>query len=118
MRQGKPKAARAGKPKSRKRPFDIELAIERLRQAVAPYPKAALFELAGEGHTSVFEILAACIISIRTRDETTLPVARRLFARAHTPSAMVRLSPEEIDELIGSCTFHEPKARQIHEIAR
>jgi endonuclease-3 len=29
-----------------------------------------------------------------------------------------RLTPEEIDELIGTCSFHEPKSRQIHEIAR
>jgi len=85
---------------------------------VRPYPKAALFELYAEGHTSVFEILVACIISIRTRDETTLPVARQLFARARTPAEMSKLSPEEIDELIGECNYHEPKSKQIHEIAR
>jgi endonuclease III len=118
MKKSKPSAGAGKQPRPRKRPFDIEAAIARLREAVAPYPKAALFELAGEGHTSVFEILVACIISIRTRDETTLPVSRRLFARARTPAEMTQLSPEEIDELIGSCTFHEPKARQIHEIAR
>src|SRR5205823_4720831 len=48
----------------------------------------------------------------------TLPTARRLFARAATPKQAAKLSPEEIDELIGDCNFHEPKARQIHEIAR
>ena len=46
-----------------KQPFDVEEAIPLLREAVRPYPKAALFELAAEGHTSVFEILVACIIS-------------------------------------------------------
>ena len=65
---------------SGKQSFDIEAAMRRLREATAPYPKAALFELYAEGHTSVFEILVACIISIRTRDETTLPVARRSAA--------------------------------------
>ena len=104
--------------KQRKRAFDIEIAMARVRSAVAPYPKAALFELAAEGHTSVFEILTACILSIRTRDETTLPVARQLFARARTPAEMARLSVEEIDDLIGTCTFHEAKAGQIREIAR
>ncbi len=73
-------SGRERKKATRKRPFDIEEAMPHLRAAVAPYPKAALFELAAEGHTSVFEILVACIISIRTRDETTLPVARGLFA--------------------------------------
>lgn len=101
-----------------KKPFDIEKAIPLLRKATAPYPKAALFELASEGHTSVFEILAACVISIRTRDETTLPVSRRLFAAASTPTAMAALTEKEIDRLIDPCTFHEPKARTIREIAR
>src|SRR4051812_36872280 len=94
-----------------KQPFDIEAAIPLLREVVAPYPKAALFELAAEGHDSVFELLVACILSIRPRDETTLPPARRLFARARTPAEVAALSVGEIDRLIGACTFHEPKAK-------
>ena len=101
-----------------KEPFDIAEAISRLREAVAPYPKAALFELAGDGYTSAFEILVACVISIRTRDEMTLPVSRRLFAVARTPAEVAALSEKEIDRLITPCTFHEPKARTIREIAR
>ena len=101
-----------------KQPFDIEEAMRRLREATAPYPKAALFELAAEGHTSVFEILVACILSIRTRDETTLPVARGLFAQARTPAEFAALTETEIDRLIGACTFHEPKAKTIRTIAR
>jgi endonuclease-3 len=92
--------------------------IERLREAVRPLPKAAMFELAEEGFDSPFEQLVACIISIRTLEEVTLPTARRLFARARTPVEMCRLSPDQIDELIGTSTFHEPKSRTIWEIAR
>ena len=101
-----------------KRPFDIDQVMRRIDEAVRPFPKAALFELADEGFGSPFEILIACILSIRTRDETTLVCARRLFKLARTPEAMSRLSPERIDEAIGASTFHEPKARQIREIAR
>jgi endonuclease-3 len=108
----------AAKKTPRKRPFDIDEAIPLLREAVASYPKAALFELAAEGHGSVFEILVACILSIRTRDETTLPAARRLFARAPTPGDLAALPLDEIDRLIAGCTFHEPKARTIRDIAR
>src|SRR5438067_8803663 len=104
--------------KPAKEPFDIEKAIPLLREAVAPYPKAALFELAGDGHTSVFEILVACVISIRTYDEVTLPAARRLFAAARTPEAVAELTEKEIDRLIDPCTYHEPKAKTIREIAR
>jgi endonuclease-3 len=101
-----------------KRPFDIDLAMARIEEAVRPFAKAALFELAEEGYNSVFEQLAACIISIRTRDEVTLPTARRLFELARTPAEMIQHDPSEIDARIHACSFHEPKARQIHTIAQ
>ncbi|HEX8246278.1 MAG TPA: hypothetical protein VF541_22430, partial [Longimicrobium sp.] len=101
-----------------KRPFDIHAVMRRIRPAVMPYPRAALFELRDEGFASAFEQLAACLISIRTRDEVTLPTARRLFARASTPAEVAALSVGQVDELIGTCAFHEAKARQIHAIAQ
>lgn len=99
-------------------PFEPAIAFERIEQAVAPYPKAALFELAADGHASAFEQLVACIISIRTYDEVSLPTARRLFEAAPTSQAISQLTPQQIDELIGDCTFHEAKAHQIHTIAQ
>src|SRR5207244_7115786 len=98
--------------------FDINEVMRRVAEAVKPYPKAAMFELADEGFASPFEQLIACMISIRTLDEVTLPTARRLFAVARTPAEVKGLSVPEIDRLIGTCTFHEPKAKQIHEIAK
>jgi endonuclease III len=101
-----------------KKPFDIGTAIRRIGKAVKPYPKAALFELAENGFTTTFEQLVACIISIRTYDEVTLPVSRKLFERARTPAEMVKLTYEELDALISPSTFHERKASQILGIAR
>ena len=98
--------------------FDIDVVIERLREVVEPLPKAAMFQLADEGFTTPFEQLIACMISIRTKDETTLPLSRALFARARTPEQMLRLTPDEIDRIIGKSTFHERKAEQMHAIAR
>src|SRR5438309_8175377 len=89
-----------------KRAFSIQTALRRIRQAVKPFPKAALFELAADGYDSVFEVLVGCIISIRTRDEVTVPTARRLFERARAPEEVASLTPGEIDDLIGACTFH------------
>jgi endonuclease-3 len=101
-----------------KLPFDINQVIRRIRLAVRPFAKAALFELADEGFNSPFELLIACIISIRTRDEVTVTTARKLFERARTPLEVSRLTAREIDRLIRACTFHERKARQISMIAR
>lgn len=102
---------------SMKVPFDVDVAMARIREAVRFFPKAALFELAEEGHDSPFEQVVACIISIRTRDEVTLPTARRLFAVARTPPAISQLTAAEIDALVGACSFHEAKAHQILAIA-
>jgi endonuclease III len=99
-------------------PFEIDVVFACLREAVRPYPKASLFELADQGYRSPFEQLIACIISIRTYDETTVPVARRLFARARTPEAISQLTVTEIDQIISESTYHESKAPQILAIAR
>lgn len=101
-----------------KRPFDIDEALTRIRTAVAPYPKAAMFALAEEGYSTPFQQLIACVISIRTRDEESLPISRRLFHVAPTPAAIADLPPEQIDTLIRPATFHERKADQIRNIAR
>ena len=101
-----------------KKPFDIGVAIRRIRKAVKPWPKAALFELAEDGFTTTFEQLLACMISIRTYDEVTLPVSRRLFEHARTPAEISELTYEELDALISPSTFHERKATQILAIAR
>lgn len=101
-----------------KMPFDIDLVMERLREVVKPYPKAAMFELAERGFRSPFEQLVACIISIRTLDETTLVVAPRLFAKARTPAEIAALDPRQIASLIALSTFYERKAVQIRDLAR
>jgi len=103
---------------SDKRPFDIDEAMDRIREAVRPYPKAAMFELAGRGHASPFEQLIACLISVRTYDEVSLPAALRLFKVARTPEAIAQLPTDEIDALIRPATFHDRKAVQIRDIAR
>ena len=106
-----------------KRPFAIDRVIERIRHTTKGLADAAMFELRdgsadAPGYGTLFQQLVACIISIRTRDETSLPVARRLFARASTPQAVAAMSVREIATLIAESTFAEVKAAQIHAIAQ
>ena len=77
-----------------------------------------MFELAERGHRTLFEQLVACVISIRTLDEVSLPVALELFRRAPTPEAIAKLPVAKIDALIHASSFHEAKATTIREIAR
>lgn len=97
--------------------FDIEVVLERVREAVRPFPRAMLFQLADEGFRGVFQQLVACLISVRTRDEMSARVARRLFEQASTPRAVAAMDITSIDTLIRGCTFHRVKSEQIHTIA-
>ncbi|GEL70202.1 endonuclease III domain-containing protein [Myxococcus virescens] len=104
-------------PRPDKKPFDIDEVLGRIREAVRHFADAAMFALAARGHDTLFEQLVACILSIRTRDEVSLPVSLALLQRASTPEALARMSPEDIDALIQPVTFHEAKSWQLHAIA-
>jgi endonuclease-3 len=101
-----------------KLPFDIDEVMRRIRAAVADVPDAAMFALRDLGYGTLFQQLVACIISIRTTDEVSLPTALALLAEAPTPTDIAALSIADIDAAIRSATFHGPKAAQIHAIAR
>jgi endonuclease III len=101
-----------------KEPFDIDEVFRRLRRAVAGLPKAAMFDLRDRGFGSPFEQLVGALISARTRDETTMAVCLRLFARARTPAEMAALEEAELVALLHGATFPEPKARDILRLSR
>jgi endonuclease-3 len=101
-----------------KESFDIDVAFERLRLAVAGLPKAAMFDLRDRGYGTPFEQLVGSLISARTRDETTIEVCLRLFAEARTPEEFVRLPEDRLVTLLYGATFPEPKARDLKAIAR
>jgi endonuclease III len=65
-----------------------------------------------------FRVLIACLLSLRTKDETTGPASARLFALADTPHAMLRLTPRQIERAIFPVGFYRTKARAIRQISR
>ncbi|MGI4021291.1 MAG: endonuclease III domain-containing protein [Janthinobacterium lividum] len=101
-----------------KLPFDLETVLSRIEKAVASYPKAAMFELYERGYNTLFEQLISCLISVRTLDETTIPVSLRLFAEARTPEAMLLLPHEKLVQLLYGSTFPGQKADTILGIAK
>jgi len=98
--------------------FDLDLVLNAIAPAIAPFPKAAMFELAERGYNSLFEQLISCIISIRTLDETTIPVSLRLFDVARTPEQLAALSPDELIPLLYGTTYPDQKAYTMLGIAR
>lgn len=99
-------------------PFAIPDMLRRIEKATAGYPKAAMFELYEKGYTSLFEQLLSCIISIRTLDETTIPLSERLFAKARTPAELLHFSPEELEALLIGSQYPGQKAYTMLGIAK
>jgi endonuclease-3 len=93
-----------------KKAFNLSVVLKRIEKAIRPFPKAAMFEMYQRGYTTLFEQLLSCIISIRTLDETTIPLTEKLFARARTPKALLKLSPKELEDLLYGATFPGQKA--------
>jgi endonuclease-3 len=118
VKRGAPRDAKTPMAKGEKLPFDIDDVMRRIRAAVADVPDAAMFALRDLGYGTLFQQLVACIISIRTTDEVSLPTALALLQRAPTPRDVVALDVRDIDAAIRSSTFHGAKAAQIHAIAR
>jgi len=100
-----------------KRAFDIHAVIRRVRLEVKQFADAAMFDLAEQGFATPFHQLAACIISVRTRDEVSLPAALRLFKAAPTSKDVARLGVRRIAELIKPASFYETKAHSIRDLA-
>lgn len=60
-----------------------------------------------------YKLLVSCILSLRTKDETTYPAAKRLFELAGTPQEMLRLEPETIEKTIYPVGFYHNKTQTI-----
>lgn len=103
---------------SEKLPLQPVKMLRAIAPAIKGYPKAAMFELADRGYNSLFEQLISCVISIRTLDETTIPVSLRLFQRARTPEALAALSDSTLLELLRGSTFAEGKVATMKAVAR
>jgi endonuclease-3 len=71
-----------------------------------------------ERRRNPFHVLIACLLSLRTKDETTGPAAARLFALADTPAGILRLTPRQIQRAIFPVGFYRTKSRVLRGICR
>jgi endonuclease-3 len=91
--------------------------INRLRREAPRWRATALAQVAEQWHDP-FRVLVACLLSLRTKDETTGPAAARLFALADTPERMLGLATRTIERAIYPVGFYRTKARVLREISR
>jgi endonuclease III len=92
-------------------PPDIETFFATLR-AANPQPASEL------EYCSVFELLAAVLLSAQATDVGVNKATPRLFAEAPTPARMLALGVARIEERIKTIGLFRTKARNLHETCR
>ncbi len=65
-----------------------------------------------------FLILIACLLSLRARDTSTIHICRRLFIKVRSPQALLKLSIEEIQEILRPLNFYRKKAYVLHSVCQ
>ena len=98
-------------------PRGVSRALSVLRRE-APSWNAPIVGFIAMQSRDPFKTLISCILSLRTKDQTTLVASERLFARADTPAKMLALSARTLQRLIYPVGFYRTKARVIRGICR
>ena len=96
--------------------FDIHRAMAVLQAEAPGWTETALTTVARTMGRDPFKILIGCLLSLRTKDETTGPAAARLFTLAGTVETMLHLSVEQIAKAIYPVGFYRTKATTLLEI--
>ncbi len=91
--------------------------IKRLRVALKDLPDPSV-TLVGKKYQSPFLVLISCLLSLRTKDTTTLPICEKMFPKVSTIDGFLKLSAAEIEKMIYPVGFYKTKARTILGICK
>jgi len=64
-----------------------------------------------------YQVLISCILSLRTKDKTTIQASQRLFRVANNPKSMLKLTVSGIQKLIYPVGFYRNKSRIILDLS-
>lgn len=96
---------------------DLPKAIKILKQEYKRFKTPYVTEVAATQRKDPFKVLISCIVSLRTKDETTRQASERLFALGSTPSSLAVLDQKIIEKAIYPAGFYRTKARTIRELS-
>ena len=96
---------------------NIDQVIGIIKDRLKDFPDPSV-TLVGKRWKSPFLVLISCLLSLRTKDQTTLPASERLFALAETPQTMRKLTIKQIEKAIYPVGFYHTKARTILVICK
>lgn len=95
--------------------LDIDKIVEILKQQNLPQSEFVKFM---ETLENPFLVLIFCILSLRTKDETTYPASQRLMHIGEKPQDFLDVSEEQVQKAIYPVGFYRNKAKNIIDISK
>lgn len=89
-----------------------------IRQLTALNKDTKTMRLAAESWKTPFQTLISTIMSARTRDEVTIPVASKLFKEYSSPNKLATAKLKDIESIIKPVNFYKNKAKNIIQCAK
>lgn len=89
-----------------------------LRQLKVLEKLGSKMRLAAEEWDQPWKILIATIMSARTRDEVTIPIAEKLFARYDTAEELAKAKLDDIAKIIKPVNFYKNKSESVLNCAK
>lgn len=71
-----------------------------------------------EKNSDPFVVLISCILSLRTKDETTYPATMRMLELGRAPKDFLKVLQDDLEKAIYPVGFYKNKAKQILDIAK
>ncbi|MBI4162065.1 MAG: endonuclease III [Candidatus Aenigmarchaeota archaeon] len=71
----------------------------------------------GNKTSNQFHVLISCMLSLRTRDETTGKISAKLFEKANTPEEILGLG-KDLEKIIRPVNYYKTKAKRIRETCK
>lgn len=94
----------------------IDKIVEKLREFYNSNNKTLMDRVSEK--EDPFRVLVACIISQRTKDETTEKVTEKLFKKIKNPYDLQKIDTEELEKIIYPSGFYRVKAKRLKELSK
>ncbi|HLD80029.1 MAG TPA: endonuclease III [Candidatus Nanoarchaeia archaeon] len=79
------------------------------------HPLTMLEEL---GHYTPFQMVIMTLLSSRTRDSTTIPIVKKMFAKYPNPEHFVKMDTQKLEEWLYGIGFYKVKAQNVKKLSK
>lgn len=97
---------------------DIKEIYDLLLKAYENLKSPSVTKIAEKNGRDPFKVLVSCLISLRTKDEVTLEVSKKLFEVADTPNKLLNMEDEELKKILYPAGFYRKKVKVLKDVSK